>query len=852
MYYDNSAITKHGILGNSAIIVTLIRRDLKKFYLFNPKANCVRLIQGGKMSEKTKVSRRTFLAGAAALGAAVSVAGISQQANLQEASADDTANKGNVEVKHAWCQMCGPANTKCSTLCYLKDGVFTNVEGNPKAGNNWGVGSRTLCAKGNAAMSIVYAPDRITKPMKRTGEKGEGKFEPISWDQAMDEIAGILTEQKEKYGAKSYGALSPQYFAVMANFGRRFLNVHGSPNYMHSAICNSQRMFSRLVTLGGPNHFAAGNPAPAQLKKTKLLVNWGFNSENSAVNQGDPKARLDAIENGLQTIDIRPMMEGLGAHSDIWVPVRPGTDTALAMAILNVIMYEDLYDHDFVENWCYGFDELKAHLVDNTPAWAAPITGIAEDQIFEIARMMGTVKPMGITIGNGIGDQQNDGHWTVALPCLISAITGNLDIPGGGGAAMKMPPPLIKTNKIDSLADKLTMTEEDEKNGFMAGVSDVCRPETPRWFQTMKTQESGPTASYFKSLMSVLTEDPYPLRFVLGMSSDPLSATRNPKKIEEVLRKLECYVVVDTHWNSSCDFADYVLPACTHYEAGQQFGIKNSATGTFIGMNQKIVEPMGESRSDWDFYIDLADRLGYGDDFFNGDMDNCLREQLEGSGFSLEELREANEGIWVERTDGAKPTEPEYQNYAKMFEVLPHGKVQCVNEWIGGKPNVDDTGILDKLPVYKGPTESIAGTPEIAGEYPLVFSDVHAHRLCNHSYFMNVPYLREKQPYPWVKMNPATGEKYGIADGDWVKVESPHGWVKLVAEYKEGIAPDVLMSKRGWWQGCEELGLEGYDHLDGGSEVNILYNGAAENFDPFHSAMSKQTLVKISKLEEGK
>ena len=172
---------------------------------------------------------------------------------------------------------------------------------------------------------VLYAPGRILYPMKRTGEKGEGKFERCSWDEAMDAIASKLLEQKEQYGAKSYGVLSPQFYAVLGTMGRRFLNVHGSPNYMHSAICNSQRMFSRLVTIGGPKHAQATDTAPGQLGKTKLLVVWGYNSENSAINQGNPYARLNAIEKGLKVIDIRPMQDGLASKADIWVPVRPGT-----------------------------------------------------------------------------------------------------------------------------------------------------------------------------------------------------------------------------------------------------------------------------------------------------------------------------------------------------------------------------------------------------------------------------------------------------------------------------------------------------------------------------------------------
>ena len=223
-----------------------------------------------------------------------------------------------------------------------------------------------------------------------------------------------------------------------------------------------------------------------------------------------------------------------------------------------------------------------------------------------------------------------------------------------------------------------------------------------------------------------------------------------------------------------------------------------------------------------------------------------------GRDITIEQLREAPEGIFVERPEEErKMGAPVYRNYEKLFAQLPGGKVQCYNEWIGGKPNNTETGELGYLPVYQGPPEGIAETPDIAAEYPYIISDVHAYRLCNHSYYVGLPYLRELQPYPWCKINPQTAKKHGINDGDWMKIESPHGWIKLRAEYFEGISPEVLMCRRGWWQSCEELGLPGYGGFDGGSDSSVLYDTTIENFDPFHSAMAKQTLVKISKIEEG-
>lgn len=810
------------------------------------------------------LTRRRFFEGAAALGALAALSGCSPKVSESEDLADtgeapeiEAINLDEYEVKHSWCYMCGPAKTLCSTLCYLNpEGRWVHVEGNPVAGNNWGYGCKSLCAKGNSAMQTLYNPARIEYPMKRVGEKGEGKFERCTWEEAIDGIAAKLQEIKEQYGPETFALWSPQECKFVMQMGRRFLNVFGTPNYMHSAICQTQITSSRELAIG-----ALADTYPYQLNKCKLLVNWGVNGENADMNnnfdKANPVRRFDAMDNGLQFIDIRPMLDPLATHAAEWVPVRPGTDGALALAILNVIVTEDLYDHDFCENWCNGFDKLTEHVKQFPPSWAAPITGIAEERIVEIARMMGTVKPMGIMYGNSAGDQTNDGNWACISINLIAAITGNLDVAGGGGAGMKMPEELFdcsKINKVPTLADKLPTYDEDTAADLAPSRSKLVAPEFPRWWQNPKKYKNSkkffldPTSAANRGIQSVLTGKPFPLRAVFAHSTNPLSQTRQPKMVAEALKKLDFFFVMDTAWNPSCDYADYVLPACTRYEDSCQIGSRNMPEGTFIGIEQQIAEPLGESRSDWKIYLDLAVKLGFGEDFWNGDLDTFLKEQLEPTGFTLEELREKGY-IFVERTDGAKPTEPEYQRYAELFADLPNGKVQCYNEIIGGMPNNREDGTLGYLPEYVGPPEGIAETPEIAAEYPLIFTDVHAHRLSVHSYFSNLPYMRERNRLPWVKINPATAQQYGIEDGDWMKIESPHGWVKMVAEYFEGISPEVIMGKRGWWQDCEELGEPGYECFDGGSEVNNLYDATIENFDGFHSAMAKQTLVKISKWE---
>ena len=222
----------------------------------------------------------------------------------------------------------------------------------------------------------------------------------------------------------------------------------------------------------------------------------------------------------------------------------------------------------------------------------------------------------------------------------------------------------------------------------------------------------------------------------------------------------------------------------------------------------------------------------------------------------MEQLRQNPEGMFLPPPAAAagaaqQPAEPAVPQVRDALQDLPHGKVQCYNEIIGGKPRQRrQRRPSPTCPSTRARPRASPRPRNWPRSIPLILSDVHAHRLSQHSYLHNVAYLRELQPYPWLKINPATAEKYGIADGDWVRVESPHGWSKFKAEYFPGISPEVVMTKRGWWQACEELGLPGYGAFDGGSEVNNLYNSDERLFDKFYSQMAKQTLVKISRWEE--
>ncbi len=780
------------------------------------------------------VNRRTFLKATGALGAALAIEA-SPKDLLRLAEGAASAAPAEVKIIPTWCHGCAASATNCAVLCQVQDGKLVRIEGNPEAGNNWGLGCTSLCAKAHTAMQYEYSPDRLTYPMKRVGEKGEGKFQRISWDEALDTIAAKLKEAKEKYGPETFCYLVSEFSPVRDTLGRRFLNVYGSPNYSWSALCGP-RFVAATATIG------FSSEAPDDWNNCRLIVNWGSNCENSKVNRSEAIGLIEALEKGVQMIDIRPMLDPMASKADTWLPIRPGTDCALALAILNVIIGEKRYDAQFVSDWCYGFDKLAEHVKQYPPQWAAPITGLAADQITQLARQMATTKPMCIKTGNGIGDQQNDGSSAMSAICLIEAITGNLDVPGGNYAGTNLPNLIPTRNlRVETLLEKAPPDFYDK----------LLAPGSPRWLQKL-TNIFSPAAYYmpnsagYKVLQCVLTGKPYTPRVLGVMETSVLSQQRNPERnAAAALKKVDFTFVMDLYWSPVVDYADIVLPASSLYEQSHNFGTKNRPDGTWIGMRNKVVEPLFDTRSDFQFWLDLAVKMGYGKDFWNGDMDACLRYQLEPSGIKLEDLRNSPRGVLVKRTPPAPA--PQYKRYAQLFRLLPHGKVQCYNELIGGKPNCDETGTLPYFPTYQGPPEGIAQTPELVKDYPLIFSDVHAYRLTQHSSYPNLPYLRELQPYPWVKINPATAKKYGINDGDWMKIESPHGWVKMVAEYFEGIAPEVLMTRRGWWQGCPELNLPGYSVLNGGAEPNVLYSGDARLADPLACQMAKQTLVRISK-----
>jgi anaerobic selenocysteine-containing dehydrogenase len=707
--------------------------------------------------------------------------------------------------------MCGPAGN-CGIYAFARDGRFTKVAGMKESPANLGA----LCPRGHAAPQWVYSPERLTHPLRRKGAKGEGKFQQITWSDAIGIIAEKLKEQKKKYGAESLGILSPAR-RTYSDYLCRFLVAHGSPNYGHSGICAMQMGFAFSYTLGEwPRSVDYGN--------SDLVLVWGKQPVYSGPALEGARAFVEAKARGTRIIAIKPSVEPDVSLADEWVPIRPGTDAALALAMLHVVTGENLIDEAFVGRWCYGYDLLKEHVQEYSPSWAEKITGVPAGRIEEIARLFATTRRAGIDLGNGVEHAPSSNDAIRAVAILI-AITGHLDRPGGNLFAA---PGAIPRPKGVHPRDRYTE----------AWVEKLVFPEFPKAFQPFL---EGTSSAYFGLFDSVLTEKPYPMRTIIAPGTQALASTRGPKRVAEALKKLDFYVVADVSRTSDIPYADIVIPLATPYEIDHPFEIR----GNWIMARNRVIEPLYSSKSMFEFLCDLAVEMGYGADFWGGSMESSQNEQLGPLGMTIDELRSHPTGITY-------PVAPrEYERYEGAFRrksprlsgapFLPQGKVAIYNT------SFQEAG-YSALPEWREPPESITGTPEFAKAYPLILSDYHTSDVYTASWQRNVRCLREIRPFPTLHIHPDAARVRGIEGGDWVRVESPHGWIRVKAEVYPGIRPDTVMLLHGWWQGCKELGFEDFSLFDGGANVNNMYNNdPAKAFDPIVTAMSSQTLVQVSR-----
>lgn len=751
------------------------------------------------------LSRRKFLA----LSSALAVAGLGSAGcapkspgDLEESSqAASQASRSPVEKVRT---ICGNCHNNCGVVVSVQDGVVIGLEGDPDHPFNKGA----LCAKGQAFVDVLYSPDRLQYPLKRVGERGSDQWERIEWDEAYQIIADKLSELKDQYGPENllYCKGAPVQNIVPNSFTELFCR-YGSPNSINAGnLCFVPRVVSLRTTYGFRDEEDYDN--------ADLIINWGANpcaslrpaSYKCFEKKGFLSAIFDAKERGVPFIVIDPVFTETASKATEWIPVNPATDQALGLGMVNVIINEGLYDHEFVEQWCGGFDELTEFVQQYTPEWAASVCGVPAEKITELARLYATTERAVIHEGNNFALHDNCSQQTRVIG-ILRAITGHLDKEGCSSC--------YPTAIGSPVAVEI---------GGHGGMQTTVVPEAVHVnAKRNPLMINGVPAT----LDAIETGDPYAPHSLFVYHTNPVQTQAGFDRIKETFNKLDFIVVCDLFYTSTAkELADIILPDTTWLE---RFDYRTYpiADGAIIALRRPVIEPLHGIPTAYDMERTLADRLGVGDDYPWDTQEEFITYILQPSKVTTEELLE--DPIFPVGTHSFKQYEMGglRADGAPGFETAT-GKVCLVDGAF--KQNG-----YDPLPVYRPCGGIPAGSPDVAAEYPLTGIN-RRNAVFVHTKYHNNPYLREEHPEPLVYLNPVDAEVRGLKDGDAVKVSTPLGASSFTLSVSERVMPATA-----WVDGC----WGDPDECEG-SEMNRLLDIAQR--DPITQSPNIESfLMEVSK-----
>ncbi|MEL7567223.1 MAG: molybdopterin-dependent oxidoreductase [Dehalobacterium sp.] len=723
--------------------------------------------------------------------------------------------KDNIQVKKSCCYFC---HQNCGLLAYVKDGRVIEIEGDPEHPTNQG----GLCCRGNVNLKHLDHPARINAPLQRVGKKGSGEWEQIPWDQALDEIAAKLSQIKNEFGAEAVAtAGGTQRTDDWAR--RRFMNLFGSPNGFHNAhLCWIPTFMVETAIYGWC-------PFDLDMGYSRCIVLWGQNPGASGMPEMHHLTELQ--KNGLKIIVIDPRFTETAAKADMWLPLRPGTDLALALAWIIVIIYEGLYDPEFVENYCVGFSELANHVEEYTPEWAESITWLSADQIRESARMYAMNKPGNIQWGVAIDQSGKPAGAAMHARAILRALTGNLDAPGSD--LLTGPSPEFLTDEEMEGNEYLPEEQKAKQLGSdkyklttWPGYSRIAELTKGVWGKAPTAEwmcEAHPPTVY----NAILTGNPYPVKALLVSATNPVNSYGQSQQVLDALRQVEFMITCDYWMTPAAMLSDYVLPMAGSLE-------RPTITSTygcsdFLITSQRAIQPMYDRCTDYDFWRSLGLKLGQGEMWPWKTLEDAYFHRIEPLGYGTENYDE-----FVELYRYHFP-ERVYFKYKEQGFATPSGKVELyssVLEELGYPP----------LPSYIPPVENEEDNPELAEKYPLVLTTGGGFMPYHHSEHFQIKELRFLRHEPYMEINPATAKELGIEEGDWVWIETARGRIKQKANLTEAVHPRVVVTQRGWWypeRGTNEPDFCGC--LE--SNTNVLTSTADEHCDPIGGSWANRGLL---------
>ena len=655
-----------------------------------------------------------------------------------------------------------------------------------------------ICELGRHAPEILYSEHRPKTPLKRVGPKGTFEFEPISWDQAFDEIVTRLEAVKAESGSEATSiytgrgsfdlamcdVFQPDHVAVSS--ASSLLFPFGSPNTMGvGALCYvAYAMIAPHVTMGGMliNMFS-------DVEQADLIVVWGANPATDCPPL-DLKRIIQAKERGARVVVIDPRRTMTAKLTGAtWMPIRPGTDGALALGLLRVVIEEELYDHSFAQNWTHGFDDLARYAGHFHPEAVESITGVPADDVRRLARDIASAHGASPVMYTGL-EYSDSGVQAIRATMVLWALAGQMDVPGG--RCFAMPQNFFPINRRGHVANP-----------------DVSKALGRDTFPVYSLYRGESHANCLPD--AVLKGKPYPIRSLIILGGSIITSWPQPQVWRDTLAALDHLVCIDVNLTADCAYADIVLPAAYSMEA-----VSYMTYGPLFRVREKVIDPPGEAKNPFFILSELARRLGYGH-LYPQSEDELLRHALEGSPFSLEDVRAAGGEVGVE---------PVMMQYKKWEKGLLRADGNPGFETPTGKFEIQSTILeeqgYDPLPVYTEPQEGPMARPDLAKDYPLVFNSGARVTTDFRSQFHHVPGLNKKRPEPTVTINAQDAKARGIQDGHAVWVISPRGRVRMRALVTDDIVPGAIEANMG---GGGPLGPEAWREAN----INDLTD---HRFDP--------------------
>lgn len=628
-------------------------------------------------------------------------------------------------------------------LVEVEDGRATKVSGDPDHPTTQGF----LCTKVTRYLERVYNPDRVLYPMRRIGAKGEGRFERISWDEALDTIAQRFGEiANSSDGPESILPYSYGGTMGVVNNGsmdRRFFNRLGASKLART-ICSQAGGDALKYTVG----IKIGTDME-NFHRARLIVLWGTNTLASNIHLW-PEIKA-AVENGARLIGIDPYRNHTLDHCHQLIQLQPGTDAALALAMMNVIISEGLEDRDYIERYTLGFDKLRERAAEFPPSRAAEICGVTEDEIVSFAREYATTHPAVIRINYGLQRHAGGGMAVRAIACL-PALTGSWRDVGGGV--------LLSTSGIFAFDGKAL-----ERPDVTLGNS-----------RTINMSRIG----------EALTEARPPVRAIYVYNSNPAAIAPDQSKVLEGFRREDLFTVVHEQFQTdTADYADILLPATTQLE---QRDIVKPYGHYYLVYNEPAIAPLGEAKPNWEVFQLLAERMGFEEDCFKDNDEDIIRQALATDyapikGITLEQLK---------KNGWARLNLPQtFAPFAEGGYETPSGKCEFYSEAL-------ERAGLDPLPAYIPPRESPASAPELAARYPLQLLSPPANSFLNTT-FSHLPSFLRSEREPFIQLNAEDALHRNIQDGEPVRVWNDRGECQLKALISDRVKPGVAVALSIWW-----------------------------------------------------